>query len=74
MNHTLNSTTDVILTIAIVFFTVALLSALISKIHNFSRELSFLNREIQRTEGEECAHWKRERRRLWLSLLPFFPK
>ena len=74
MNYTLDSAVDVLLTIAIIFFTVAFLSALISKILNFNRELGFLNREIQRTEGEECEHWKQERRRLWLSLLPFFPK
>ena len=74
MNHAMNSTIDSMLMFVIIFFTVAILVTLISKIHNFSRELRFLNREIQRTEGEECQHWKRERRRLWLSLLPFFPR
>lgn len=38
----------------------------------FSQQLRYLNREIRRTHGEERKLWKRRRRRLWLSLLPFF--
>lgn len=37
----------------------------------FSFELRRVNDEIKRTHGEEKQHWKRVRRRLWLSLLPF---
>lgn len=40
-------------------------------IHDFSSELRYLNMEIERSEGAERRHYVRERRRLWLSLLPF---
>lgn len=38
----------------------------------FSHQLRYLNKEIRRTRGAERKLWKRRRRRLWLSLLPFF--
>ena len=38
----------------------------------FSQQLRYLNKEIRRTRGAERKLWKRRRRRLWLSLLPFF--
>lgn len=37
----------------------------------FSRELRYLNKEIARTTGEEQASWKRKKRQLWLSWIPF---
>lgn len=37
----------------------------------FCRELRFLNMEIQRNHGKEKERWKRRKRRLWLSLIPF---
>lgn len=39
--------------------------------NDFSRELKYLNNEIGRTDGEERKHWIRQRRRLWLFLIPF---
>lgn len=38
---------------------------------DFLLELRYLNKEIACTHGEERAYWIRQRRRLWLSLLPF---
>ena len=38
---------------------------------DFSQELRYLNCEIRRSTGEERKSWVRQRRRLWLSLLPF---
>lgn len=38
---------------------------------DFSAELRLLNIEINRSEGAEREHYLRQRRRLWLSLLPF---
>ncbi len=43
------------------------------KISEFQSELRYLNMEINRTRGREREHYRRERRRLWLSLLPFGP-
>jgi len=72
MNPELDAFTNVLLSIVIAFFAVLILVALTMKINEFSHELNYLNREIARTEGAEREHWKREKRRLWLSLLPFF--
>jgi hypothetical protein len=44
---------------------------LVSFINDFSQELRYLNSEIRRTDGAERRHWIRQRRRLWLSLIPF---
>jgi hypothetical protein len=37
----------------------------------FSQELWYLNCEIQRTQGKEQNRWKRRKRKLLLSILPF---
>ena len=39
---------------------------------DFRQELQYLEMEIARTEGAEQAYWKRQKRALWLSLLPFY--
>ena len=53
------------------FFLILLLFGLVSFINDFSSELRCLNNEIERTTGAERRHWIRQRRRLWLSLIPF---
>ena len=40
-------------------------------VNDFSQELKYLNTEIKRTNGDARRHWIRQRRRLWLSLIPF---
>jgi hypothetical protein len=57
--------------IIIVFFAVLLLIGLASFLNDFSQELKYLNNEIGRTTGAERRHYIRQRRRLWLSLIPF---
>jgi hypothetical protein len=37
----------------------------------FTRELRYVNNEIKRTRGAERKYWLQQRRRLWLSLIPF---
>lgn len=64
--------TYVLLAIIVLVAAVLFLVALASRIYGFSRELNVINLEIQRTTGEEQKSWKRRKRRLWLSLLPFF--
>lgn len=54
--------------IVVLFVLVCVLARFVT---DFSRELRILNIEIERTEGEEREHYIRQRRRLWLSLLPF---
>ena len=72
MNPELDTVTIVLLAIIIAFLAIVFLAGLITKIHNFRQKLSYLNREIERTKGAERKYWKRKKRRLWLSLLPFY--
>lgn len=60
-----------LLGIIIVFFAVLLLIGLASFLNDFSQELKYRNNEIARTTGAERKHYIRQRRRLWLSLIPF---
>ena len=72
MNPELDASTNVLLAIVIAFFAVLILVGLTMKIKEFSHEVDYINCEIGRTEGAEREYWKREKRGLWLSLLPFF--
>ena len=57
--------------IVVVFVVSLLMFGLVSFINDFQHELRYLNNEIGRTEGAERKHYIRQRRRLWLSLIPF---
>ena len=59
---------------ACVFIAILILTVAVMRIDDFSQDLKYIKREIRRTRGREQKYWKREKRRLWLSLLPFFPK
>lgn len=37
----------------------------------FLRELRYVKKEIARTTGHEQENWKRRKKRLWLSIIPF---
>lgn len=71
MNLELDTLTIMLFAVAITFFVIVFLVGLITKLNNFRQELEYLNREIARTYGAERKYWKREKRRLWLLLLPF---
>lgn len=58
--------------IVVVFLLIGMLSSFARFVNDFSRELRMLNNEVRRTYGAERRYWLRQRRRLWLSLLPFF--
>lgn len=49
-----------------------LVAKLTQTIGSFRKELYYVNVEIRRSIGAEKAYWKREKRRLWLKLLPFY--
>jgi len=57
--------------IVAIFFLILLMFGLVTFINDFSSELRYLNNEIGRTTGGERRYWKRQKRRLWLSLIPF---
>ena len=48
-----------------------ILGVLILRLAEFIRELQYLNKEIACNSGAERTYWVQQRRRLWLSLLPF---
>ena len=50
---------------------IGLLVDFASWLNDFSHELTYLNSEIGRTDGSEQRYWKRQKRRLWLSIIPF---
>ena len=62
----------IILAVIILFVAVLILVGLAVKLNEFSRERDYIEREIRRTTGAEQRRWKREKRRLWLTLLPFY--
>ena len=41
-------------------------------IDNFRRELKYIKVEIARTDGGERRYWKHQKKKLWLSLIPFY--
>ena len=41
-------------------------------LRDFRHELRYLNSEIGRTRGQEKERWKERKRKLYLSILPFF--
>jgi len=53
-------------------FTVIIVVKIIVAYDDFSHELKYLNLEINRTRGKERKRWKKRKRRLLRSLLPFF--
>ncbi|MBE6750538.1 MAG: hypothetical protein E7560_05185 [Ruminococcaceae bacterium] len=57
--------------ITVIFFLFLILIWIAIFLNIFARELKYLNTEIKRTSGNERKYWKRRKRRLWLSLLPF---
>ncbi len=54
-----------------VFVIGILLFELVSFFSKFSQELKFIKSELKRTDGAEHRYWKKQKRKLWLSLIPF---
>ena len=55
---------------AVIVFIIALYCGI--RISNFRDELNYINAEINRTVGSERIHWQHEKKRLWLSLIPYY--
>lgn len=72
MNPELDPIFEALWLVIILFFVVLFLIGIAIKLHGFARELDYINREIGRTTGEEQRYWRQQKRRLWLSLLPFY--
>lgn len=61
----------ILLILVVIFLTFALFAKLLSFLVHFTKELKYLNSEIERTYGSERKTYIRKRRKLWLSLIPF---
>lgn len=61
----------VLLIVIVVIIAFVLLAKLAVFIDNFCYELKYIKMEIRRTNGSERQYWLREKKKLWLSLIPF---
>ena len=67
-----NSLTTVIIAVLVLAFAGLLLWALLVKLSQFREELEYINMELRRATAENRKYWKKRRRQLFLSLLPFY--
>lgn len=51
-----------------------ILISLVIRFYYFRRDLTDIKNEIRRSEGSERRYWQREKKRLWLSLIPFYDR
>lgn len=72
MPNEIDSTTGTLLIVLGLFFAIIFLISIVTKFKRFTKELRYINMEINRNTGSQKKHWQREKRRLWLLLLPFF--
>ena len=71
MMNNIDSIVGVVFLLIIAFLFILLIIGFAIKVNSFSQKLDYIKMEIQRSRGEERRYWIREKRRLWLSLLPF---
>ena len=73
MSNSENLSTELYLIIGLVAIIVllAFIVWLALFIKEFKKNLQYINMEIERSDGSERRYWIRQRRRLWLSLIPF---
>lgn len=58
--------------VAIILVGIVVTALVIPIVQAFKSDLKYIEMEIHRTDGREQAHWKRRKRELWLSLIPFY--
>ena len=61
----------IIVIVLVALVGVAIGSRFVAWYGEFQKELSVINAEIARNTGREKRHWKKRKRRLLLSILPF---
>ena len=66
------TTLRLLMFLVILVVVVVVLALFLPWLRDFRRELRYINKEIGRTDGREREHWKKKKKRLWLSLLPFY--
>ena len=60
-----------LIVMAVAVMAILIIAKVLEFISDFAGELRYLNNEIRRAVGKDRMHWVRQRRRLWLSLIPF---
>ena len=68
----IDSVTMAMVAVLVLLLAGMLLTMLVQKLSRFSRDLRYINMEIERSTGAEREYWQQEKRRLWLSWLPFY--
>lgn len=63
--------TYVLIGVMAVLVVILLIIFFVNWLSEFEQELKYINNEINRTEGREKKHWQKQRRRLFLSIIPF---
>ena len=74
MDNKLDSLAVVLLVVITLVIEAKILISLVIRFYYFRRDLLDLQNEIRRSEGSERRYWQREKKRLWLSLIPFYDK
>lgn len=74
MTLELDPFTRILLTITVIIFGVFVFLCLYQWFFEFTSELRYLNAEIKRTQGKEKRYWICQRRKLWLSIIPFIKR
>lgn len=61
----------ILLGILVILILIVIIVYFVQWLNFFTQELRHLNNEIGRTTGREQKRWKRRKRRLLLSIIPF---
>ena len=72
MNFDLDNGTILLVVLLAGMIGLLLLISAVQKYNRFKRDLDYINEEIHRTVGTERQAWKERKRKLWLSLIPFY--
>ncbi len=65
---------DILFALFIGLMAFLLILRLAFRLDSLKRDIKYVNTEIRRTKGSERKAWQREKRRLWLSLIPFYKR
>ena len=65
---------DLLIAVSAVVMAVLLIFRLALSLAKLISELKYVNSEIRRTRGSERKAWQKKKRRLWLSLIPFYKR
>ena len=65
---------DILIALFIGIIVFLLILRLVFSLDSLKRDIRYVNMEIRRTRGSERKAWQKEKRRLWLSLIPFYKR